>query len=111
MFLIAEEFQHEVGMINIKDEYSKYGIWKSVYCINAQTHSVHTENNCRYTVVIVPKQSKYVSKSQTNFHVNLNYQEPFYLEMNQPITIMFSGKSLPHQQLCNAKIETQMICL
>ena len=24
--------------------------------------------------------------------------------MNPPITFMFSGKSLPHQQLCNAKV-------
>ena len=75
-----------------------------MYCINAETHSVHTENDCSYTVITVPKQSKCVLKSQTNFHFNFNPEQSIYLEMNLPITFMRSGKILPHQQLCNTKV-------
>ena len=46
VFNFAEKLQDLVGNINIKkDEYSEYGIWKTVYCINAETHSMHTEND------------------------------------------------------------------
>ena len=105
VFNIAEEMQQTVGDINItKDEYCKYGIWKMVYCVNAETHALHTENDCSYTVVTVPKQLKENKLSNTNFHFKLNDEEVVFLEMNNPITFMFSGKSLQHQQLCNAKV-------
>ena len=105
VFNFAEEMQHTVGDINImKDEYSKYGIWKTVYCVNAETHALHTENDCSYTVITVPKQQFENKRSPTNFHFKLNDEEVVFLEMNNPITFMFSGKSLQHQQLCNAKV-------
>ena len=56
VFNIAHELQATVGDINLnKDKYSQYGIWKSVFCINARTTNFRTEDDCSYTVITVPK--------------------------------------------------------
>ena len=98
IFNLAEQLQEQIGNINIKkDEYSKFGIWKTVFCLNDQTQSMHTKNDCSYNVITVPKQDEPSLQSQTNFHLKLNNEHSIFLEMNHPITFMFSGKNLSHQ--------------
>ena len=56
VFQIAHELQTTKGDINIrKDKYSQYGIWKSAFCVNARTSKLHTEDDCSYTIITVPK--------------------------------------------------------
>ena len=102
VFQIAHELQATVGDINLKkDKYSEFGIWKSVFCINARTSDFHTEDDCSYTVITVPRQ-KLMSKEQNyQFLFKFNSLECISLEMKQPITFMFSGKCLLHRQATN----------
>ena len=102
VFHVAEKLQSIIGNINIKKgKYAEYGIWKSVFCVNAQTTEMHSEDDCSYTVITVPKQILFDKKTKYEFHFQFNAEESIYLDMNNPISFMFSGKCLLHQQMCN----------
>ena len=82
-----------------ENEYSKYGIWKTVFCVNATTERLHTERDCSYTVIHVPLRDKKVKKCAYFFRFQLNDKESIYLPMHQNLNFMFSGCLLTHQQI------------
>ena len=99
---VAKKLQESIGDIKLKESsYSDYGIWKSVMCVNAETEEMHSEDDCSYTVITVPRQDAMKNKREYRFMFQLNNQECFAVRMNQPITFMFSGKFLLHKQSCS----------
>ena len=54
---VANNIQGVQGDINLLQvPGSKNGCWHTTICINAQTKVFHTEEDCGYTVISVPKQ-------------------------------------------------------
>ena len=105
IFGVADKMQLSKGNINIKaDKYAKYGIYKSVFCVNAETEELHTENDCSYTVISTPRRLEKKPSYHFNFLFQFNSLDGIYFEMDQPITFMFSGKLLMHRQFCNSKV-------
>ena len=78
---------------------------KLFFCVNAQTKVLHSEDDCSYTVITVPNQRKLLKNTNYNFTFQFNPNHSIYLEMDKPITFMFSGKFLAHQQLYNSNNE------
>ena len=59
-----------IGNINMNQiSISECGMWQPSICINAQTTQLHTENDCTYTVITVPKQDN--TKEPMNMYFNL----------------------------------------
>lgn len=103
---IADKLQSSIGDIKLKaTEYSKFGIWKSVFCVNAETEELHNEDDCSYTVITVPKQKAMIKKREYKFSFAFNDAHSIAIRMNEPLTFMFSGKFLMHNQSCNRKEE------
>ena len=54
---IAYQLQEEIGDCNMKTTaVSRSGLWQSSICVNCQTSTCHTENDCTYTVITTPNQ-------------------------------------------------------
>ena len=70
-------------------------------CVNAETKHIHNEDDCSYIVIIVPKQRAMITKREYKCTFALNNEYSIAIRMNQPITFMFSGKFLTHNQSCN----------
>ena len=99
---VAEHLQKYKGDVKlIPTSYSDYGIWKSVFCVNAVTEEVHCEDDCSDTVITVPRQQAIIRKRRYKFMFKLNDKETVAIPMNQELTFMFSGKFLLHKQSCN----------
>ena len=99
----AFQLQKVIGNINMNQvSISECGMWQSSICINAQTTQLHTENDCTYTVITVPKQDN--TKEPTDEYVflfDLRKGETIGLKMTHSISFMFSGKYLTHRQAHN----------
>ena len=60
---VAYKLQEELGSINLKNvSTSKSGLWVSQACIDASTKVQHTENDCIYTIISMPKQIHLIGK-------------------------------------------------
>ena len=92
------EFDCEV-MSNV--ESAKHGVWQSQICVNAQTSELHTEKDCTYTIIGVPKQNiKDLPNRQKNnlFLLHLNDNNVFAIPMLPNTYFMFSGLYITHRQ-------------
>ena len=102
---VAYYQQASKGDINFKTVPSfKCGLWHSAVCINAQTTQFHTENDCTYTLITVPKQEtnmKPFLRRQYNFLFKLKLHENIAIELVTGVTILFSGTFLTHRQHCD----------
>ena len=99
---VAYSEQKHKGYINLKKvQSSDHGCWQTQVCVNASTEKFHTEKDCTYTLIHVPKQKK-------SSDVNQQYRFVFQLmkHMNICITLrygvsfIFSGQFLTHRQQC-----------
>ena len=99
----AFEIQKKIGDINMNEiSISECGMWQSAICINAQTTELHTENDCTYTVITVPKQNnKHESSDNYTFLFELKKGTTIGLKMSYGTNFMFSGKFLSHRQAHN----------
>ena len=94
---IAYNIQKDIGDCNLKKTaVSEVGLWQSSICIDCQTSSLHTENDCTYTVITTPNQDKhtvpiFLFEIQKGFTIGL--------QMDPGVTFMFSGKYLYHRQM------------
>ena len=99
----AFQIQNVIGNYNMnKVSISECGLWQSSICINAETTQLHTENDCTYTVITVPKQD--IIKESTDeytFLFDLKKGETVGVKMVYGISFMFSGKYLTHRQAHN----------
>ena len=109
----AFQIQQVIGDINMnKVNISDCGMWQSSICINAQTTQLHTENDCTYTVITVPKQeTKMDPPDEYIFLFDLKKGETLGLKMIYGINFMFSGKYLTHRQAHNESIIPRKVYL
>lgn len=86
---------------------SDYGLRQSSVCINAQTSEFHTENDCTYIVINVPKQDhlmKADSKVDYHFIFKLREKENIGIKLIRGTSFIFTGKCLTHRQNCSKLI-------
>ena len=92
--------QADHGDVNLQQvKTSSSGLWQSKVCINATTKKWHTENDCSYTLVSVPKQDcvrEYV------FFFRLNSNKCIGIPMQSGVSFVSSMKLLTHRQQCIA---------
>ena len=102
----AYELQNVYGNINISEVYtSPHGMWQSQICVNAKTSVLHTERDCTYTLITVPKQ-EISSAIKPCFLLYLNNNKTFKLSLQEDIVFMFSGAFLTHRQDYNDNDKT-----
>ena len=94
---IAYNLQADVGDCNLQTTaVSNVGLWQSSICVDCQTSSFHTENDCSYTIITTPKQEK---KCAPIFLFELQKGLTIGLQMDPGLSFMFSGKYLYHRQM------------
>ena len=97
--------QEHYGSVNLKPtEGSNCGIWMSTVCINARTTELHSEDDCTYTIIKVPKQNRNMNSGNSN----KDHQRMFLLSINDGmllsiplchnLSFIFCGKYLTHRQ-------------
>lgn len=94
---ICYQVQEEIGDCNMKTTaVSRSGLWQSSVCINCQTSTLHTENDCTYTVITTPNQH---TDNVPVFLFEFKKGYTLGLQMDPGLTFMFSGKYLYHRQM------------
>ena len=88
------------------------GLWQSALCFNAQTKVFHTENDCTYTVISVPKQSKTTSLANAEYNFLFKFQDRQILGINMlpGVSFIFSGKFMTHKRYCNVDVHPRDNC-
>ena len=74
--------------------------------LNGQTSNFHSEQDCTYTFIMVPKQDMNMNngnKYQRVFLININDENTFAFPMTHNLSFVFSGKFITHRQHCDAK--------
>ena len=84
---------------------SQNGVWQSCTCVNAETEVFHTEQDCTYTVVSIPNQSKEIVKEVSkdhNYHFLFKVRDKCLIgiPLEAGVTFLFSGNLLTHRQHC-----------
>ena len=101
----AFEMQSEHGDVNLKATKTKQsGIWMSTVALNAQTLKFHSEQDCTYTIVKVPCQSKVINKYANHQHMfllKINEQKTIALPFIHNISFFFSPTFITHRQHCD----------
>ena len=101
----AFEMQSEHGDVNLKVTNTKQsGIWMSTVALNAQTSQFHSEQDCTYTIVKVPCQSKVMNndhKHQHMFLLKINEQKTIALPFIHNVSFFYSPTFLTHRQHCD----------
>ena len=83
--------------------WSENGIWQSCICVNAETEVFHTEQDCTYTVIWIPKQSKEIAKEVSKDHncrflFKVRDKCLIGIPLEADVTFLFSGSLLTHRQ-------------
>ena len=93
---VAFKIQVDHGDLNLKQvKTSSSSLWQSNVCVNASTNKWHTDNDCSYRLVSVPKQDcvkKYV------FFFRSNSKKYIGIEMKSGVSFISSMKLLTHSQ-------------
>ena len=88
--------------LNLKETASIHdGCWQTSICIDAQTKQYHTEHDCTYTFITVPKQLQSKSPPSTikyDFLFKLTAKQSINLSLKAGVTFIFSGLFLSHRQ-------------
>ena len=91
----AHSLQAEWGNINLeKVETSSSGICTPQVCIDASTTIPHTENDCTYTVIIIPKQVNDLGmkvKKHAYFLFLPNETNKLIIPLQQHISFLYTG--------------------
>ena len=98
----AYEMQASKKDINIKEGYaSKSGCWQTSICVNATTGKFHSENDCTYTLISVPKQTTTTKEGNIyNYHFlfSLTSKKKLNIPLYPGISFVFSAAFLSHRQ-------------
>lgn len=76
------------------------GIWMSTLALNAQISNFHSEDDCTYIVITVPKQCVKMNngnKYQRIFLVNINAENTFTIPLTHNLSFLFSGNFITHR--------------
>ena len=87
--------KHIQPVKTIKGQSLRY--WSHFINVDAQTHSPHTERDCTYTLLGVPRQED-VHKKKYCFEIHLNTTVTLAFDMTEGVSILFSGYLLTHRQ-------------
>ena len=100
--------QDDIGDININEvQGTKSELWTTSICDTCQTTNFHTENDCTYTVVTVPKQEKNSTcNPEYNFLFDLKMGQTIGIKMEHGVTCMYTGRYLMHRQCLNESAES-----
>ena len=94
---IAFHLQEEIGDCNLKKMVvSEAGLWQSSICVNCQTSTLHTENDCTYTEITTPNQN---TETVPIFLFEFKKGFTIGLRMDPGLTFKFSGKYPHHRQM------------
>ena len=97
MLQTAHTMQSMCGNINLKETpLSNAGIWKATIAIDGITKELHSEDDCTYTVIHVPKQENQGKYCVYNFQFCLNSKQNIAIPLHECTTIIFSGLMLTH---------------
>ena len=68
-------------------------------CVNAETKEFHTEHDCTYTLISIPKQ-RHMNQLSTryDFLFILTEKQSISIHLTPGVTFMFSGLFLKHRQ-------------
>jgi hypothetical protein len=98
----AYQLQNGTKDINLmKVSSSNNGCWQSSICINAETKSFHNEHDCTYTLIAIPDQDFFNTKSKDeeyNFIFKLSPDNMVHIDLIAGISFIFSGHFLTHRQ-------------
>ena len=93
---VAYNMQATCGSVNLQRvETTSSGLWQSKVCINVSTDKWHTENDCSYTLVSMPKQEY---KPNYVFFFQLNSKKQIGIPIVAGVSFMSSMKLLTHRQ-------------
>ena len=93
---VAYDLQSEHGDISLKATPQGSGSWTSNLCVNATTKCFHTEKDCTYTLISVPRQKKSMGKFK--FLFQLNDENLLVINLNPDVAVLFSGLLVTHRQ-------------
>ena len=94
---VGHVLQDKYGDVNLKKtSLSESGCWSSSLSVNATTGTLHTEDDCAYTVISVPSQR--MGSIIYHFMFHLNDDEVIMLNMQKKLSFIFSGCFLTHRQ-------------
>ena len=97
---VTHDLQKSIGDYNFKKvTVSESGMWYSSVSLSCQTTYLHTEDDCTYTVITVPKQEDNEHNNpEYNFIFHLKKGQTIGLKMDTGLTILFFGKYLTQWQ-------------
>lgn len=94
--------QKEIDL-NLKETISSNdGCFQSSICVNAETKQYHTEHDCTYTLISIPKQPK--SSTDYDFLFTLTSKQSINIPLESGVSFMFSGLFLRHCQNKSMKV-------
>ena len=88
-----------IGLVEVPTK--KCGLWQSQICIDASTETAHTERDCTYTLISIPKQQNTFSrkvKRKSYFLFVLNNEQKVCISLTPQLSFFFSGMCLLHRQ-------------
>ena len=94
------ELQKDDTNINLKEGLaSKDGCWQTSLCVNAATDIFHTEQDCTYTLISIPKQEMINdTNNRYDFIFKINAIQHISIKLIPGVSFIFSGTYLTHRQ-------------
>ena len=90
------DIQQKDKLLNVKEgKASVDGCWHASICMSAETKGLHTEEDCSYDLITVPKN---VIKDRHDFVFQLKRNKHMNLQMKPGTSFIFSGVCLTHRQ-------------
>ena len=88
-------------MTNISTSVSGY--WNTMLYFNGTPSKLHTDKDCSYTLITVPKQMSAVSKNHRNqpmFLFKFNDKDKHIIPLASGVSFVYNGQCITHRQLC-----------
>ena len=86
------------GNVNFKKvPVSASGLWKITVAIDAQSKTLHTEDECTYTMIHVPQQECPEKAAFHHLQFALNEKNNIAIPLLENTTLMFSAQFLTHR--------------
>ena len=94
-----QETKSYAGLSNVKT--SDLGCWNTFLYVNGRTEQLHTEHDCAYTYITVPKQIRNEGTPLHNkplFIFKFSDTQHLVLPLNDNISFAYNGQFITHRQ-------------
>ena len=102
MLNTAYEIQKRIGQdILTPLKVTTSGSWNTHIFVDGVTQNFHSEKDCAYTCIHVPKQDKIIDtciESQPTFLFKLNDNQRIMLPLTMPVSFMYNAQLITHRQ-------------